>query len=141
MKSVRLSRMARWNLEHMPQQAGRTVVVTGANSGLGYVTTRELARRGAHVIMAVRNAAAGQAARADLLREIPDASIEVRRLDLADLESVQTDDRRLMRRFRGFDCGGLVWGVTQEVRLLEAVHGLVTHARRVLSLHVLLQIV
>jgi NADP-dependent 3-hydroxy acid dehydrogenase YdfG len=36
---------ARWNLEHMPHQAGRTVIVTGANSGLGYITTRELAHR------------------------------------------------------------------------------------------------
>jgi NAD(P)-dependent dehydrogenase (short-subunit alcohol dehydrogenase family) len=79
----------RWNIERIPQQAGRTVVVTGANSGLGYITTRELARHGAHVIMAVRNLAAGQAARADLLHEIPDANIEVRRLDLADLESVR----------------------------------------------------
>ncbi|MGY0235287.1 oxidoreductase [Longispora urticae] len=81
--------MARWNVAHIPHQAGRTIVVTGANSGLGYATTRELARRGGHLIMAVRNVAAGQAARAALLAEVPDAAVEVRHLDLADLDSVR----------------------------------------------------
>ncbi|GIG56303.1 short-chain dehydrogenase [Longispora fulva] len=80
---------ARWNVTHIPHQAGRTIVVTGANSGLGYVTTRELARHGGHLIMAVRNVAAGRAARAALLAEVPDAAVDVRHLDLADLDSVR----------------------------------------------------
>ena len=64
--------------------SGRTVVVTGANSGLGRITARELARAGAHVVLAVRDSTRGDAA----AREMP-GSTEVRRLDLADLASVR----------------------------------------------------
>ncbi|HEU4421043.1 MAG TPA: SDR family NAD(P)-dependent oxidoreductase [Pilimelia sp.] len=49
----------RWTADDIPDQSGRTVLVTGANSGLGLATTRALARRGAHVIMAVRDEAKG----------------------------------------------------------------------------------
>jgi NAD(P)-dependent dehydrogenase (short-subunit alcohol dehydrogenase family) len=64
-------------------------VVTGANSGLGLVTARELARAGAHVIGTARDAAKGQQAEAEIRQAVPDASIEMRRLDLADLGSVR----------------------------------------------------
>jgi NAD(P)-dependent dehydrogenase (short-subunit alcohol dehydrogenase family) len=73
--------------EPLPDQSGRTVVVTGANSGLGLVTVGALARAGAHVVLAVRDVARGQAA-ADRLGEAK-GGLEVRRLDLADLGSVR----------------------------------------------------
>lgn len=73
----------------MPDQTGRTFVVTGANSGLGYETTRELARHGGHVIMAIRNEKKGREALARLHAEQPDAALELRLLDLADLDSVR----------------------------------------------------
>jgi len=79
----------RWTAEHIPSQDGRTAIVTGANSGLGLVTTYELARHGAHVILAVRNEAKGEAALAQLRARLPDAGLEVRHLDLADLDSVR----------------------------------------------------
>jgi NAD(P)-dependent dehydrogenase (short-subunit alcohol dehydrogenase family) len=60
------------------------VIVTGANSGLGLVTARELARVGAHVVLAVRNTAKGDEAAAGL-----SGDVEVRRLDLQDLRSVR----------------------------------------------------
>jgi NAD(P)-dependent dehydrogenase (short-subunit alcohol dehydrogenase family) len=81
--------MDRWTTNSIPDQTGRTLIVTGANSGLGYETTKELARRGAHVIMAVRNEAKGREALATLRAAQPDASLELRRLDLADLDSVR----------------------------------------------------
>lgn len=68
----------------IPDLTGRTVLITGANSGLGRVTARVLAGRGAHVIMAVRNRAKGEAA-----AETMTGSTEVRDLDLADLSSVR----------------------------------------------------
>lgn len=79
---------ARWTADDIPDQTGRTVIVTGANSGLGYVTARELARHGAHVILTARNADKGRAALDRLRGELAAPSLELRALDLADLNSV-----------------------------------------------------
>jgi NAD(P)-dependent dehydrogenase (short-subunit alcohol dehydrogenase family) len=68
----------------MPDQSGRTFVVTGANSGIGIAAARELAASGAQVVLAVRDAAKGEAAAATL-----SGDREVRALDLADLASVR----------------------------------------------------
>ncbi|WP_055694593.1 oxidoreductase [Streptomyces prasinopilosus] len=76
--------MAGWTADRIPDQQGRTAVVTGANSGLGLVTATELARRGAHVVLAVRDVAAGEEA----ARRIG-GDVEVRELDLASLDSVR----------------------------------------------------
>jgi NAD(P)-dependent dehydrogenase (short-subunit alcohol dehydrogenase family) len=76
--------MPPWTAADIPDQSGRTVVVTGANSGLGLVTARELAGKGARVILAVRDLTKGEQAAAT----IP-GTTEVRHLDLADLASVR----------------------------------------------------
>lgn len=76
--------MASWSATDLPSFAGRSVIVTGANSGLGAVTARELARVGAAVTLAVRNTAKGQAAAAGM-----PGDVTVRALDLADLSSVR----------------------------------------------------
>ncbi|WP_327279280.1 MULTISPECIES: oxidoreductase [unclassified Streptomyces] len=81
--------MPGWNAKNIPDQSGRTAVVTGANSGIGYVAARELARRGAQVVLACRSAARGRAAVARLRSEVPDAEVEFEPLDLADLGSVR----------------------------------------------------
>jgi len=72
----------------VPDQAGRHVVVTGANSGTGKEAARRLAEAGAHVVMAVRTVAKGEQAREEILARHPAADLDVRRIDLADLASV-----------------------------------------------------
>ncbi|OKJ00661.1 short-chain dehydrogenase [Streptomyces sp. CB01249] len=90
-----MTQQERWTAEHIPDQTGRVFVVTGANSGLGLATTRALARRGGHVILAVRDEAKGRRAAAGLAAAQPDARLEVRRIDLADLDSVRAFAEKL----------------------------------------------
>jgi NAD(P)-dependent dehydrogenase (short-subunit alcohol dehydrogenase family) len=79
----------RWTAADIPDQSGRVVLVTGANSGLGYQTARRLAGAGATVLMACRNQAKGADALAQVRGEHPGASAELLELDLADLASVR----------------------------------------------------
>jgi NAD(P)-dependent dehydrogenase (short-subunit alcohol dehydrogenase family) len=72
----------------VPDQSGKLAVVTGANSGTGREAARRLAGAGAHVVLAVRTPAKGEQARAEILAEHPNARLDVRRIDLADLASV-----------------------------------------------------
>jgi NAD(P)-dependent dehydrogenase (short-subunit alcohol dehydrogenase family) len=76
--------MTDWTAADLPSFSGRTAIVTGANSGLGLVTARELARVGAHVILAVRNTDKGHEASAGMT-----GNVEVRKLDLQNLTSVR----------------------------------------------------
>src|SRR5262249_33688248 len=78
-----------WTAQHIPGRTGRLAVVTGANSGLGYVVARELARKGARVVLACRSEARGQDARERIVAEAPGAEVEGERLDVADLASVR----------------------------------------------------
>ncbi|MDP9869771.1 MULTISPECIES: oxidoreductase [Streptosporangium] len=78
-----------WTFGSIPDQSGRLAVVTGANSGIGHVTARELARRGAHVVLACRDPGRGRLALDRLRDEVPGARAELRRLDLGSLESVR----------------------------------------------------
>jgi NAD(P)-dependent dehydrogenase (short-subunit alcohol dehydrogenase family) len=88
--------MERWIAERIPDQSGRLAIVTGANSGLGEVTARELARAGARVVLACRNLQKGEGARRAIETAVPGAQLELEELDLASLNSV----RAFAERFR-----------------------------------------
>jgi NAD(P)-dependent dehydrogenase (short-subunit alcohol dehydrogenase family) len=86
----------KWTIEDIPEQTGKLVVVTGANSGLGYQTAWALAGKSARVVLAVRDEEKGRAAADAIRRAYPWAPLEVMALDLADLRSV----RRFADTFR-----------------------------------------
>jgi NAD(P)-dependent dehydrogenase (short-subunit alcohol dehydrogenase family) len=81
--------MTKWTARDMPDLTGRVAVVTGANSGLGFETSLELARHGAHVVLACRDETRGREALGRITAQVPDASLELALLDLADLTSVR----------------------------------------------------
>jgi NAD(P)-dependent dehydrogenase (short-subunit alcohol dehydrogenase family) len=88
--------MSSWTAADVPDQSGQTVVVTGANSGLGFEATRVLAERGATVVMACRSTDRGERAAAEIRETVPDTDLDVRGCDLASLSSVRAfaDDFR-----------------------------------------------
>jgi NAD(P)-dependent dehydrogenase (short-subunit alcohol dehydrogenase family) len=79
-----------WSAADIPDQSGRIAVVTGANGGLGLETARELARKGAHVVIAARDQRKAAAAEEEIRGEVAGASLEVIELDLASLDSVHS---------------------------------------------------
>ncbi|WP_109482199.1 oxidoreductase [Paraburkholderia sp. C35] len=88
-----------WTLESIPPQTGRRVVVTGANSGIGYHTAAILAQRGAEVVLACRDEQRGANALARLRQEVPNAAVQLEHLDLASLASIRAfADRQLALR-------------------------------------------
>src|SRR5438067_9211583 len=85
MVALRSSTRNRWTVADLPDQTGRTVVVTGANSGLGAATASALAAAGASVVLACRTTTKGEKAAATMTGDVT-----VRALDLADLASVRS---------------------------------------------------
>ncbi|TFC35581.1 SDR family NAD(P)-dependent oxidoreductase [Cryobacterium sp. MDB1-18-2] len=78
-----------WDPRHLPDQSGKTFVVTGANAGLGYFTSEQLAATGAHVVLACRNPVKADAAIAAIRGRVPGASVSTINLDVADADSVR----------------------------------------------------
>ncbi|MBO4205885.1 SDR family NAD(P)-dependent oxidoreductase [Micromonospora echinofusca] len=83
-----MTHAAPWTIADLPDQTGRTTVVTGASSGLGVAITRHLAGRGGRVIMAVRDTRKGDRVRRELRADNATADLDVRHLDLLDLDTV-----------------------------------------------------
>src|SRR5215468_7531331 len=82
-------RQGPWTAVDVPDQSGRTAVVTGANSGLGFEAAAVLARRGANTLLACRDVGKAAAAAAKITAAAPGATVSVVRLDLASLDSVR----------------------------------------------------
>jgi NAD(P)-dependent dehydrogenase (short-subunit alcohol dehydrogenase family) len=92
-----------WTADQIPDQRGRVAVVTGANSGLGLVTARELARAGAHVVLACRNTVKGELALREIEGAVAGARTELSALDLGSLQSVRDFAARFRDGHEGLD--------------------------------------
>lgn len=79
-----------WTVENIPDLSGKTIVVTGGNSGLGYESVKAFASKDAEVVLACWSAEKGEEARAEILKAFPEGKIQVMQLDLGDLESVRS---------------------------------------------------
>ena len=95
--------MSGWKAADMPSQQGRVAVVTGANSGLGLATARELARAGAIVVMGCRDAGRGGAAVQRIHEELPEAQLDLQTLDLASLHSIAAFAKTVTSTYPGID--------------------------------------
>jgi NAD(P)-dependent dehydrogenase (short-subunit alcohol dehydrogenase family) len=87
--------VTKWTAADIPDQTGRTAVITGANTGLGYETAAALAAKGAHVVLAVRNLEKGKDATALIAMRTPGASVALQELDLTSLESIRAAAEQL----------------------------------------------
>jgi NAD(P)-dependent dehydrogenase (short-subunit alcohol dehydrogenase family) len=99
-----------WHLRQLPSQTGRTVLVTGANSGIGFEAARALVTRGAHVVLAVRDTAKGETAAARLDGPGDTSVVE---LDLSDRDQVTAATKTLLERhdaLSGLICNAGVMG-------------------------------
>jgi NAD(P)-dependent dehydrogenase (short-subunit alcohol dehydrogenase family) len=94
---------SKWTAANIPDQNGRIAIVTGANSGLGLVTARELARAGAGVVMGCRNEEKGREAVRAVEARAPGADVELEALDLASLDSVRSFAERVRERHPALD--------------------------------------
>jgi NAD(P)-dependent dehydrogenase (short-subunit alcohol dehydrogenase family) len=95
--------MTKWNTSDIPDQTGRTAIVTGSNTGLGYETVAALAAKGAHVVLAVRNLEKGKDAVRRIEEATPGADVELQELDLGSLDSVREAAEELRSKHQRID--------------------------------------
>ncbi len=93
----------KWTTADIPDFTGKTIIVTGGNSGLGYESVKALAMKGAHVILTSRTQKKGAEAKQKLEKEINKGTIEILTLDLADLSSVKEFAIAINRKFKTID--------------------------------------
>ena len=95
--------MSHWSVDDIPDQSGRTAIVTGANSGIGLETARVLAAKGASVVLACRDVVKGEDAKRTIRADAPHATVTCEALDLADLDSVAAFAQRIVATHRRVD--------------------------------------
>jgi NAD(P)-dependent dehydrogenase (short-subunit alcohol dehydrogenase family) len=95
--------MTTWTLEDIPNQAGRNVIVTGANTGIGFETARALVRKDAQVTLASRDLNKGRQALERILAESADAAVSLEQLDLADLRNIEAFTTRFKDQHERLD--------------------------------------
>lgn len=89
--------------DQLPSQEGRIIIVTGANTGLGFETTMTLVKKGAKVIMACRNLNKANAAKEKIINKVPQADLEVLEIDLSSLESVRNFAKQFQEKYDRLD--------------------------------------
>lgn len=92
-----------WTHADIPDQRGRTAVVTGANAGLGYQTAVALAARGAHVVLAIRSLERGREALRHITATVPGAQLSLQQVDLASLASIRDGAAQLRYDYANID--------------------------------------
>ncbi|MFT6503548.1 MAG: NAD(P)-dependent dehydrogenase (short-subunit alcohol dehydrogenase family) [Crocinitomicaceae bacterium] len=92
-----------WNSTNIPDQTGKTIIITGATSGLGKEATKVLAQKNAHVIMAVRNTEKGDKVKREILQENAKGIISVKELDLSSLFSIKKFAETINKEFETID--------------------------------------
>jgi NAD(P)-dependent dehydrogenase (short-subunit alcohol dehydrogenase family) len=105
--------MEKWTKNNIPDQSGKTIIVTGANVGLGYEAVKVLAEKKADVILASRSIRRGDEARRAILEKVPGAKIHVMKLDLADLQSIRDFADEFDKDYENLDIllnnAGVMW--------------------------------
>lgn len=92
-----------WTADNVPDLTGKVIIVTGANSGVGFEAAREFARKGAHTILACRNMQKAQAAVEKIRAEIPESRVEIMELDLEKLASVRSFSENFKSKYERLD--------------------------------------
>jgi NAD(P)-dependent dehydrogenase (short-subunit alcohol dehydrogenase family) len=93
----------RWTLENMPELKGKTIIVTGGNSGIGFEAVKAFSGKGAGVIMACRSLEKGETAKAEITKQHPDSKVFVMQLDLSDLSSVHQFAEAVKSKYKELD--------------------------------------
>ena len=95
--------MKTWTMNNVGSLSSKTIIVTGANAGLGYQTALALAKKDATVIMACRNVNKAEAAKEQILKEAPNGKLEIIKLDLSDLKSVRAFAKEFLKKYNSLD--------------------------------------
>jgi NAD(P)-dependent dehydrogenase (short-subunit alcohol dehydrogenase family) len=105
--------MSKWTTANIPDQTGRTAVITGANTGLGYETAAALAAKGANVVLAVRNLDKGKDAARRIEQSTPGAQVTLQQLDLTSLDAINAAAGELRDKYDTIDLlinnAGVMW--------------------------------
>lgn len=92
-----------FNLKNIPLQKNRIAIVTGANNGIGFETTLEMAKHGFKVIMACRNLTKAEKAKAAILQKVPHADLDILQLDLSDFDSINVFSKQFKQEYSQLD--------------------------------------
>lgn len=93
----------KWTLNNIPDLSGKIIIVTGANSGLGYESVKAFAQKGAEVILASRSIEKGENAKAKILASPVKGKVSVMQVDISDLESIKTFVQNFKTKYSKLD--------------------------------------